>query len=127
MLDVKAAREPQPVECCFYVRTRSEDGKFHYDLLSIKGYAGGGRLVTFHPPEVGDLIPLRDEWDRIPGGTFKVLSRRWLHSSYGSPNWPLGSPSPHQGPLLDLVVEHCEGPFEDESDLRSPYSSDEEG
>lgn len=121
-MKVQTERGAQPVRCNFYVRTPAEDGKFHYDQISVKGPAGGsGSLLTFLPPAVGDRIPLSDEFQKVPSGIFRVLERAWLYPAYGSQAWPLGSPDSGFPLHLDLIVEACEGPFQNESDLPSPY------
>lgn len=106
--------------CQFYERTAVEGG-FRYDMISINGPMGAGRLVTPHPPAVGDLISLWDVHERR-GGTFRVIERAWMYSSYGSTDWPYGTPASKEGPLLDIVVEAAEGPFVDEV----PSGDDEE-
>lgn len=98
--------------CQFYVRTPVEGG-FRYDMISIDGPNGAGRMVTAYPPAVGDLISL---WDALKrqGGTYRVLERAWMHSSYGSTDWPYAERTSKEGPLLDVIVEAAEGPFVDE-------------
>jgi len=102
---------PAP-RCQFYERVKVEGG-YRYDRININGPSGFGRFVTPHPPAVGDLIGLWDAYEKR-GGTFRVVDRMWLHSGYGSTDWPHGSPVSQEGPLLDLVVEAAEGPFVDE-------------
>lgn len=112
-------RQVRPVRCDFYARTPSRDGKFHYDQISVKGPVGSsGELVTLHPPEIGDRISLSDEFQRVPSGAFQVLERHWAYAAYGSIAWPYGlGPAPH----LNIIIEACEGPFQNESDLPSPH------
>ena len=98
--------------CQFYERVKVEGG-YRYNMISINGPGGYGRFVTPHPPAVGDLISLWDAHEKR-GGVFRVVDRAWLHSSYGSTDWPYGSPASKEGPLLDVVVEAAEGPFVDE-------------
>jgi hypothetical protein len=98
--------------CQFYERVKVEDG-YRYDRININGPNGFGRFVTPHPPVVGDLISLWDA-DEKRGGTFRVVERAWHHSSYGSTDWPYGSPTSKEGPLLDIIVEVAAGPFVDE-------------
>ena len=105
------------VRCRFYLREPREGGQWRYKNIWLPGYDGGGCLVTPHPPAVGDLIHLWDYDDAGPRGTFEVLARSWLHSAYGSANWPLGKPAPSEGPQLDLVVTPAEGLFRDEAEL----------
>ena len=111
----------RPVVCSFYIRTPAEEGQFHYDHVNISSPHHDGKLHTPHPPQVGDLIHL---WDFVKkqGGTYEVLSRQWLHSSYGSMNWPVLEQQPTVGPLLELIVEAAEGVFRDQA----PLPEDEE-
>lgn len=98
--------------CQFYERVAVEGG-YHYDMISINGPGGYGRLVTPHPPAKGDLVSLWDAFnDR--GGMFRVLERTWHHSGYGSTDWPYGEPTSKEGPMLDIIVERADGPFVDE-------------
>ncbi|MBD3004815.1 hypothetical protein [Streptomyces sp. 5-10] len=115
-----------PVICSFYVRTPSEDGKYHYDRLSVKGRHGDGNLHTFHPPHTGESISLRDEFGNFNTTGFRVIHRDWLHSSYGSVNWPYMYEGPKEGPRLNVIVEPFEGPFENESELKSPIQLKQE-
>ncbi|MGW1961782.1 hypothetical protein ACWCPD_16075 [Streptomyces sp. NPDC001935] len=106
-----------PVECSFAIRTPAENDQFTYERVNIGSRHGDGKLHTFYPPAVGDLIHL---WDTVKqkGGMFAVLARQWLHSSYGSTNWPVLEEQPTVGPLLELVVEPAEGVFRNEAPLR---------
>ncbi|WP_435244935.1 hypothetical protein [Streptomyces tendae] len=79
-------------------------------------------MYTPYPPAVGDLIYLWDTGKR-EGGTYEVLARQWLHSSYGSTDWPAGEQRPLEGPLLDVVVQPAVGVFRDEA----PVSDGEDG
>jgi hypothetical protein len=106
--------------CGFHERVAVEDG-YRYDRINIDGPGGFDRLVTPYPPAVGDLITLWDAHERR-GGMFRVVERAWHHSSYGSTDWPYGSPASKEGPLLDIIVEAAEGPFADEV----PTAEDEE-
>ncbi|MET9086136.1 hypothetical protein ABZX77_30395 [Streptomyces sp. NPDC004237] len=110
-----------PVVCSFYIRVPVGDGQFYYDHVNVGSPHGDGKLHTPNPPQAGDLIHL---WDTVrqQGGTYEVLARKWLHSSYGSFNWPVLELQPTVGPLLDLIVEPAEDVFRDQA-LRS----DEEG
>lgn len=96
---------PSP-RCSFRVRTPdpSTPGKYLYDHLSVSGPAGDPYLHTPHPPATGDFIFLWNSQTKT-GGYFAVLLRTWMHSSYGSVDWPYGQPAPRVGPLLDIVVE----------------------
>ena len=98
--------------CKFHERIKVEGG-YRYELINIEGPHGFGRFVTAHPPAVGDLIGLWDAYAQR-GGTFRVIERMWLHSGYGSTDWPHGSSMSKEGPLLDIVVEAAEGLFVDE-------------
>lgn len=107
--------EPNPtVRCHFQVRARAGDGQFHYEAISLYNPRGDGYLHTPHPPAVGDHIHL---WDVATkrGGNHRVIARAWLHSSYGSTNWPHGRDAPIVGPILDLIVEAADGPLSSES------------
>jgi len=102
------------VRCSFYIRTPVDTEKgsgrgFYYDSVNISD-PHGSRLRTANPPELGDVIAL---WDYITktGGAFQVIDRMWLHSSYGSDNWPYAQDMPSSGPLLDIIVVAHEGPF----------------
>ncbi|MFJ8153931.1 hypothetical protein [Streptomyces sp. NPDC094468] len=99
-----------PVACSFYVRTPVGADQFYYDPINVASPHGDGKLHTLHPPLPGDLIHL---WDTVKnlGGTHEVLARRWLHSSYGSFNWPVLEPQPTVGPLLELIVVPAEDAF----------------
>jgi hypothetical protein len=116
--------EPQPVRCNFYVRTPSRDGRFHYDRVSVKGFAGDGSLHTFHPPAVGDRVPLIDGSGHVPNGVYRVIERCWLPVAYGSTLWPHGTQGARAGATLDFIVEECDGMFMNESDLPSPFGGD---
>ncbi|MFE2164903.1 hypothetical protein ACFXB3_07485 [Streptomyces sp. NPDC059447] len=97
----------------FYERTAIQGG-YRYRKISINNRHGDTHLHTLHPPVVGDLIQLWDATERR-GGMYQVVARQWLHSSYGSMDWPHGESSPNVGPLLDIVVEAAEGAFRDEA------------
>lgn len=99
--------------CQFYERVEVEGG-YRYDQINVNGPTGFDPLVTPHPPAVGDLIHLWDAYKKR-GGTFRVVERAWHHSSYGSTDWPYGSPVSKEGPLLDIIVEAAVGPFVDEA------------
>ncbi|WAZ20194.1 hypothetical protein STRCI_001293 [Streptomyces cinnabarinus] len=104
----------RPVVCSFHIRTPAEVGQFRYDHVNIGSPHGDGKLHTPYPPQVGDLIHLWDPFEK-KGGTFEVLARQWLHSSYGSTNWPVLAQQPTVGPLLDLIVQPAEGVFRNEA------------
>ncbi|WP_318205361.1 hypothetical protein [Streptomyces sp. SCL15-4] len=106
--------------CQFYERVKVEGG-YRYDRININGPSGFERFVTPYPPATGDLISLWDAYEKR-GGTFRVIERMWLHSGYGSTDWPPGSLVSKKGPLLDIIVEAAEGPFVDEM----PRADDEE-
>lgn len=101
--------------CSFYLRTAVGDGRYRYTRISIANQAGNGYIVTPTPPVVGDLIYLRDQIEGGPSGTFRVVERSWVHSSWGSHDWPYTEPQPLVGPMLDLIVEAAEGPFANEA------------
>lgn len=110
-----------PAVCSFSIRTPAGDGQFHYERINLGSWHGDGKLHTPYPPQVGDLIHL---WDTIKrkGGTYEVVARQWLHSSYGSTNWPVLEQQPTVGPLLDFIVQPAEGVFRDEA----PQPDDED-
>lgn len=111
----------KPVVCSFNIRTPAENGQFHYEPVNVSSPHHDGKMHTPYPPAVGDLIHL---WDTIKkqGGTYEVISRQWLHSSYGSTNWPVLEQQPTVGPLLEMIVEPAEGVFRDQAP-----SADDEG
>ena len=111
----------KPVVCSFYIRTPTDNGQFHYEPINVGSPHGDGKLHTPYPPHVGDLIHPWDPFKKA-GGTFEVLARQWLHSSYGSTNWPPLEPQPIVGPLLELIVETAEGVFRDQT----PQPNDED-
>jgi hypothetical protein len=90
------------------------EGGYRYRKISINNRQGDTCLHTPHPPAVGDLIQLWDATERR-GGMYQVVARQWLHSSYGSMDWPTGQSDSSVGPLLDIVVEAAEGVFRDEA------------
>lgn len=102
-----------PPRCGFYERTPVEGG-WRYELINIAVRSEAGRLPTNHPPAVGDLVHLWDaRWKR--GGSYRVVERAWSYPAYGSTDWPSGTPTAKEGPLLDVIVEAAEGgPFRDE-------------
>lgn len=115
----RAAHNAAP-QCSFYVRTQvtADPPTYRYDALYVRGgeYGQSGYLVTPYPPAVGDTISLTDEvGDR--SGSYRVVDRSWIHSGYGSANWPLGAKWPQVGPILTVIVVPFVGPFRDEADL----------
>ncbi|MFD1656974.1 hypothetical protein ACFSL4_01670 [Streptomyces caeni] len=104
----------KPVVCSFYIRTPAGDSQFHYDPVNISSPHHDSKMHTPYPPQVGDLIHL---WDFVKkqGGTYQVIARQWLHSSYGSTNWPVLEQQPTVGPLLELIVESAEGVFREQA------------
>jgi hypothetical protein len=113
----------KPVVCCFFIRTPADGDQFYYDPVNVGSWHGDGNLHTPYPPDVGDLIHLWDTFKK-QGGTYKVLAREWLHSSYGSTYWPVLEQQPTVGPRLDLIVEPAEGVFQDQA--MRPDDEDEE-
>lgn len=101
---------PLPVTCSFYIRTPAENGQFYYDPVNVGSPHADGNLHTPNVPQVGDLLHL---WDRSKkqGGKYEVIARQWLHSSYGSTNWPVLEPQPTVGTALELVVVPAEDIF----------------
>jgi hypothetical protein len=102
-----AATAP-PVVCSFYIRTPAQNGQFYYDHVNVSSPHGDGKLHTPDTPQVGDVIHL---WDFVKkkGGMYEVIARQWLHSSYGSTNWPVLEQQPIVGTALELVVVPAEG------------------
>lgn len=99
------------VRCSLKERVPVQGG-FRYDHVSVRGHALDGYLYTEHPPAIGDLIALTGAPSGV--GVFHVVDREWLHSSFGSTNWPYGQPEPVVGPILTVIVERAEGMFRDE-------------
>jgi hypothetical protein len=102
------------VDCHFYVRVPVGD-LFRYDSVGVASHRGDSALRTDHPPAVGDLVHLYDSAEGGHRGTFRVMARAWLHSSWGSTNWPYGEEKPRTPPMLDLVVVPTEGLFVSEA------------
>ncbi len=98
--------------CHFYVRVPVGD-QFRYDRVNVSGPQGDSTLHTEYPPLVGDLIHLYDKQGHQ--GQFRVIERAWMHSSWGSFNWPYGEPRSKVGPTLDLIVEPADGLFVNEA------------
>ena len=106
------ADQSTPPRCSFYERTPVEGG-YRYEKISLMNPRGDTSLETDHPPLVGDLIFLSDATSERRG-QYRVIERSWLHSSWGSTDWPYGEAASTTGPLLDVIVEAAEGPFVDE-------------
>jgi hypothetical protein len=100
--------------CSFHVKAPTADGKFTYAALTLNSSRGDSYLVTAYPPLVGDLISLYDPYAKL-GGVFRVVDRMWMHSSFGSIDWPYGQDRPSTGPLLDIIVVAAEGMYVDEA------------
>lgn len=113
----------KPVVCSFFIRTPADNGQFHYDRINIGSPHGDGKLHTAHPPQVGDVILLRDTVKQ-QGGKYEVLARQWMHSSYGSTNWPVLEQQPTVGPLLEVVVTPVEDVFRDQAPSRDDEGED---
>lgn len=115
-------------QCSFYVRTQvTNEPTYRYDHIEISSPESDGKLRTPWPPSVGDTIQLYDSLRRI-GGVYRVIERSWLHSSYGSANWPYvrTQAGPAVGPLLDIVVEPSTGLFVNEAELEADETDDED-
>lgn len=104
--------------CKFSVRYPAGDGKWRYQSVSIAG-PGGGLYGLYDPPAVGDLIFLWNSGGPQPegGSAFRVVERSWMHSSWGSADWPYGEAEPRSGPMVNIIVEPAEGPYRDETDI----------
>ena len=111
----RPARAPD-VRCRFYVRElppgvsyHKPGGQWRYESMWLPGWHGDGCLHTPYPPVKGDVIYLADQpnADGRPRriGHFRVLDRGWLHSGYGSVDWPHGQSEATSGPELMVVVE----------------------
>jgi hypothetical protein len=105
--------------CKFAVRYPAGDGKWRYQSVIVAGYDSSAFAPMRYPPAPGDLISLWDQFrGRLEGGpVFQVVARMWMHSSYGSADWPYGKPEPQSGPLLDIIVEPAEGAYRDETPI----------
>jgi hypothetical protein len=103
-------------QCSFNVRTviTEDPPSYRYDTIRVAGWHGDGCLHTQHPPMVGDLIFLMDDFTKA-SGEYLVLERSWTHPGYGSVNWQSGKPRPTHGPLVAYIVERVEGMFRDEA------------
>lgn len=97
--------------CSFYVRYPEGEG-WRYESVVMN--TPTSYLVTENPPAIGDLIFLSGKGQDDIQGYFEVVGRSWLHSSWGSVNWPYGKPESQVGPMLDLIVEPSPGLFVDE-------------
>jgi hypothetical protein len=115
---------PKPVRCSFYARTPADGGGWYYDRIDISGYQGKGYVVTNWPPAVGDSLFLDDQSNRERSGNYRVVERSWMHSSWGSPDWPYNETGPRVGPMLDCIVELYDGPFVDEVTRTEDESDD---
>jgi hypothetical protein len=103
------------IRCAFYARRARPDGTADYDPISVASYFHDGNLATLHPPLEGDQVLL---WDKTGGKwvSYRILRRAWRPVEYGSYAWPHNQQVPPAGDHLDIVVEVCEGLFEDEAD-----------
>jgi hypothetical protein len=96
---------------------------FDYESLYVDGFANDGHLHTPYPPAVGDTIGLHAR-NLDLDGVFRVIARDWTPVQYGSANWPHGQQRPKAGPILQLIVELAEGPFQNEAPR--PVDADED-
>jgi hypothetical protein len=120
---------PDLVECHFYERTKSEDGKgIRYKGLTIKSVPSHQLgIITTHPPIVGDLLWLEvvvygPEPDEMPTGEirsaeFRVIKRAWRYAGYGSDHFPFAARRQQTPIWLDVVVVEDDPIFADESPL----------
>lgn len=89
-LEELVAVTTKPVRCGFYVRTPAGNGLYRYEAVAVPGFGGAGRMETYWPPTVGDLISLRDQRKEIAGGpVYRVIERAWHHSGYGLSGRPV--------------------------------------
>lgn len=96
---------PSTVVCVFYRRTKLPGGH-RYERIQVGEPEMYGRLVTAHPPAVGDKILLHHKGGGEDlSGHYLVVEREWLHASWGSTLWPILDPFPDEGPALYTVVE----------------------
>lgn len=109
------------VRCAFYVRTPADQGQFRYERFWVANRQGDGAIWTAHPPQVSDLISLWDDTKK-DGGVYQVIDRHWLHTSWGSVNWPYNEREPKTGPTLEIIVEPAEGIFHNQA----PSQEDDE-
>jgi len=100
------------VDCKFIVQV-ANGRKFTYEPIDIKGPLHNGALRTATPPLVGDFIGLTDR-NKKHSGVFKVLARQWMHSSYGSYNWPMTEVESNMPPVLEIVVQKAVGHITDD-------------
>lgn len=114
--------EPTDVLCTFYKRVPTEGG-FFYDQIHISSGRGDTHLLTAHPPIPGDLISLTDQITK-EYGLYRVLFRDWLHSSWGSMNFPYDAFRPNNPPYLQIIVEEATGLFIDQ--VLRPEDEDDE-
>lgn len=102
----------------FAIRFPAGDGTWRYEHPDIRHPDGSGSIPMEYPPAAGDLIHL---WDsKGPGelsGTFRVLERDWMHSSYGSADFPYGEREPRTGPRLEILCEPADGLYRDEAPM----------
>jgi len=103
------------VDCAFYFKTLvSDKPTWRYTKIHINGPRGDGRLRTRTPPAIDDRIHLWDDTTKS-GGMFAVRERAWLHSSFGSSNWPMTEPQSRMPPSLDVIVVKTNGLFVSEA------------
>jgi hypothetical protein len=111
-------------QCSFYVRTQvtNDPATYRYDPVYLPGgpYGQGVRLVTPHPPAVGDLIWLNNKTSDHTS-FHRVIERAWYHSPYGSANWPVQNKWTTVGPNLDIILTPDDGPIRNEA----PEAEDE--
>lgn len=95
------------VRCSFYLVQEVSDG-FTYEPFTIDAPGGGAYGYWLDlPPTVGDLIFLFDSNHDGMRGEFVVVRRRWMHSQYGSMNWPYTSSDKTAPASLDVLVRRA--------------------
>lgn len=116
-------RSEQPVdvftwaECEFHVRTivDQDDGQptaYEFHRIWIDTYGNAGQLRTTTPPDVGDLIWLRDVSSRSTSreeGCYRVVEREWSYPQYRSRAW--NNHGIDQGPTCIVFLELAESSF----------------
>jgi hypothetical protein len=105
----------RPVRVAIHLRTRIEgahDGGWVYVYTAVRNPKGDSYLTTYWPPSIGDLFTVNglqlagtEGLTPMPPGALRVVDREWVHSSYGSADWPYTDNEPQIGPLLTVMVE----------------------
>lgn len=110
------------IRCTVYERTRlenldDEERPYRYTMLSARDYGHGSGVPVHEAPQVGDSFLMRGQDNSYK--SYIVLRRNWLFTGYGSPAWPFHpyTALPPNGHECMLIVEECNGCFEDEAEL----------